>query len=781
MRAKTLGLIDRRFLFALTASCLWTACGDDETSTGTGGSGASGPTTTTDSSSSASSVSSSTSSAGGGGEAPATCTDGQQNADETDIDCGGGECPPCGEGLDCETPDDCQSGVCAGNICAAPACGDGVVNHPNEVCDDGNLDDTDACITGCVAATCGDGLIQAGVEGCDDGNMSDMDACLTTCVSATCGDGFVDAGVEECDDANADSTDGCLDTCIAAFCGDGFLQNGVEECDDANADNTDACLDTCAAASCGDGYMYAGFEECDDGVANSDTTPNACRTTCVAATCGDTVIDSGEACDDGNVINDFTCAANCATPCGPLVGDCNMDISTYCAPDGSGILTEACDPLQGKACDAGTGLCIGSCVDRLLAGDAVGCDFNASDMKQINTTPSRLILTNGGSATATVTITQGASTVATVDVPGGSTVEQTLAMISTLRTGETVLATDASYRVRSTQPITAVMHNAPSASTGDTSLLIPAGGWGNDHFVASYVPLSGYPAVYTVTARVDNTQVTLTPSALAPAVVSGAGVDASGSGTVTLNADDVLQVVASGNGDLSGTRVTSTQPVHISGGVTCAQVPNGTFYCDHLEDSIPAVSKLGTQYVVAPAPANGGGDRPSVVRIIATEPNTTISYEPASGGPPASIALAGGFLDVGPTAAAYQITASAKVLVAQYYPGENYAGAGQGTGDPSMKVLTPVGRYRNAYTFGTSSGYTNFLSIVLPSGSTVLLDGAAVNGATAVGASGFDRVNVSLASGTHNVSCAGTCAVDILGLGPFESYWHPVGAGFNDL
>lgn len=60
------------------------------------------------------------------------------------------------------------------------ACGNGRLD-PGEACDDGNTDDTDACVGLCVAAACGDGFWQAGVEACDDGNASDDDLCSTSC------------------------------------------------------------------------------------------------------------------------------------------------------------------------------------------------------------------------------------------------------------------------------------------------------------------------------------------------------------------------------------------------------------------------------------------------------------------------------------------------------------------------------------------------------------------------------------------------------------------------
>ena len=62
-----------------------------------------------------------------------------------------------------------------GNGGAGGSCGNGMVDI-GEQCDDGDLDNTDACLVGCVNAACGDGFVQAGVEQCDDGNVIGGDA-----------------------------------------------------------------------------------------------------------------------------------------------------------------------------------------------------------------------------------------------------------------------------------------------------------------------------------------------------------------------------------------------------------------------------------------------------------------------------------------------------------------------------------------------------------------------------------------------------------------------------
>ena len=86
-------------------------------------------------------------------------------------------------------------------------------------------DDTDI-----VFQNCGNGVIDSG-EACDDGNVSDSDACLSTCVVATCGDGFVNAGTEACDGSNLGGA-----SCTTLGLGSGSLQ-----CSSSCTFNTSGC------------------------------------------------------------------------------------------------------------------------------------------------------------------------------------------------------------------------------------------------------------------------------------------------------------------------------------------------------------------------------------------------------------------------------------------------------------------------------------------------------------------------------------------------------------
>ncbi|HEY2404602.1 MAG TPA: DUF4215 domain-containing protein [Polyangiaceae bacterium] len=223
-------------------------------------------------------------------------------------------------------PPDCK-------VTAAPGCGDGIVNLPNEVCDDGNSIPGDGCSGVCQVEKyftcppmggpctstiiCGDGVVGAG-EACDDGNKLAGDGCAADCRSVekgyaclvpnkpcvkthVCGDGNVDAN-EGCDDGGNANGDGCdskcrvelgfkcsgvPSTCTPTVCGDG-KKEGAESCDDGNKTPFDGCSATCQAepacppnsgctSSCGDGILLGANEQCDDG---NQRDGDGCSSTC---------------------------------------------------------------------------------------------------------------------------------------------------------------------------------------------------------------------------------------------------------------------------------------------------------------------------------------------------------------------------------------------------------------------------------------------------------------------------------------------------------------------
>jgi MYXO-CTERM domain-containing protein len=219
---------------------------------------------------------------------------------------------------------------------------------------------------------CGNGLPDA-LEGCDDGNVFDTDACLTTCVPASCGDGFVWATVEACDDANAFDGDACLSTCVEATCGDGVVWEGMEACDDGNADDTDACLTTCVAASCGDGIVQEGVEECDDANQyDDDDCTNRCTTPVSPATAGKDTGDSSSG-DETSAGDSTGSPGDTGTPdgtggpddtAGPD-GTGSPDPTATGGPGSDGSGTDASDTDGAGATDDGGGCACAAGSDRM--------------------------------------------------------------------------------------------------------------------------------------------------------------------------------------------------------------------------------------------------------------------------------------------------------------------------------------------------------------------------------------------------------------------------------
>ena len=116
------------------------------------------------------------------------------------------DCGACPDGLTCSLDGACEAGELV--------CGDGRVDGDEE-CDDGNADDSDACLSDCRSARCGDGVIREALEECDDAGESA--ACDDDCTAAVCGDGIVNAAAgEACDDGNTEHGDGCNGDCTVS-------------------------------------------------------------------------------------------------------------------------------------------------------------------------------------------------------------------------------------------------------------------------------------------------------------------------------------------------------------------------------------------------------------------------------------------------------------------------------------------------------------------------------------------------------------------------------------
>ena len=146
-------------------------------------------------------------SGGGGGDAappgpPATATDGIQNGDETDVDCGGSSGKACQDAQGCALASDCTSGVCAAGLCAAPSPTDQVRNGDETDVDCGGGTGK-ACAVGKQCAVHADCVNDACIPGAPYGKCAAGHSCRQHFGGETCGKG-------EPGEANAEHEDCCI-------------------------------------------------------------------------------------------------------------------------------------------------------------------------------------------------------------------------------------------------------------------------------------------------------------------------------------------------------------------------------------------------------------------------------------------------------------------------------------------------------------------------------------------------------------------------------------------
>jgi len=121
-----------------------------------------------------------------------TCTDGEQNGNETAVDCGGTLCDSlgdrCADGQRCLTGNDCTDLLCGNNFtCLFPSCTDGVKDGGETGIDCGN-----SSVTMCPACPAG--------QGCNVGSDCTSLVCQSNvCRVPSCSDGVQNGGESDVD------------------------------------------------------------------------------------------------------------------------------------------------------------------------------------------------------------------------------------------------------------------------------------------------------------------------------------------------------------------------------------------------------------------------------------------------------------------------------------------------------------------------------------------------------------------------------------------------------
>lgn len=494
---------------------------------------------------------------------------------------------------------------------------------------------------------------------------------------------------------------------------------------------------------------------------------------------------AAQTCVDGEFSGLEVCTGACVdevgcVSCEPGLPVCDGDVVKLCGDDGEfGAVLAACDPVQGMDCAAGR--CTGACAPDPMRAPEAGCEFWAVPV------PSEAVavggfgaaLTNTCEVAAALQIDAAGQPLLMLELaPGESRFVELPRLPPLYAANESVLTGNGAYRLRTDCPVLAVQFSGGvGLASVDASRLYPTERWGTEARVVTLpsamfeeadVPVQGY---FAVLARDDETTVTID---VPEGVVVGAvdAIPVTGDGEITLDRGQVLLLIAELPHDLAGARVSADRPIAVLGGHECSMVPLGTGFCDHLEEMMPPVARLGTDYVVmAPVGSDGGGSTvPHVIRVVGTQDGTMVTTsDPMLGG----TVDAGGVLELGPLVGGIEITSDAPVLVAQFLVGVELDPL---AADPSMLVPPPVEQHRLEHALWTGEDWAlQVVQVVGPMGVSATLDGVEVSGWAAV-AGGYVGASVVVDTpGAHGLVADMPVGVSVIGLQstpPVASYGY---------
>jgi hypothetical protein len=346
------------------------------------------------------------------------------------------------------------------------------------------------------------------------------------------------------------------------------------------------------------------------------------------------------------------------------------------------------------------------------------------------------------------------------------------------------------------------------AFSNDASLLLPSTALTGNYRITGYPTIDALGSVFgsyfTVTGTQDQTVVNVTLSAIG-SVIAGGGIAAQGAGATfsfNVNAGDVVQIanldgalsgsmgdVLSG-GDLSGSVVTATKPVQVITGSPCTQVPSSTDACDHVEETNLPAETLGTDYVVTVPTGPRGSPQGHVVRIYGSFNNTHLVYDPPIASAPTTIHAGEVRYVASVVETDFRVTGDQPFAVSSFQLGgsvlQQDPGPTMGMGDPAQSTVVSVQQFRTHYVFLAPGDYeSNFIDVVAPIGTTLVLDNMNVNvAADAVGSSDFGVTRVMLpkgGSGSHVLVADKPVGVQVIGYGLFTSYQYPAGLNLDHI
>lgn len=322
------------------------------------------------------------------------------------------------------------------------------------------------------------------------------------------------------------------------------------------------------------------------------------------------------------------------------------------------------------------------------------------------------------------------------------------------------------------------------AFTGDGFIVYPIDVLGKEYYTVSFTQTYHSNSQLAIVATEDATTVTIRLSGTYYREF-GDSRQAWGSYTVNMNKYDTYQLQNSG--DLSGTRVTSNQPISVFSGNDRSEVGSGPTK-DHMVSQILPVQSLADYYLTVPTPHRTTGD---VIKAVSSLYYTTVTGQCRdTTGQNTTYTL---YL-MYPGSAKEQVigsdmfcswTGDKPFSISQFVMSQQTTNE---KSDPSMCFIPAVAQFRAQYMFTTAprhgSPYTSYFMFAVLSADKggLLIDGNSLPNTTElfyIGNSEYVGGFVPIIDGFHNITHVNPIKTFLgiaYGVADFESYMFAVGS-----
>ena len=247
--------------------------------------------------------------------------------------------------------------------------------------------------------------------------------------------------------------------------------------------------------------------------------------------------------------------------------------------------------------------------------------------------------------------------------------------------------------------------------------------------------------------------------------------------TITLNAGQCYQLMASEYGDFSGSQisVTNGKKIAVFAGNLCTLVPNNCTACDHIVEQMMPITCWGQHFIITNSMMRSN----DIVRITALNNNCQIIKD---GNLLTTINARQTYqFEITSSTPAVYLETSEPSSVYLYFTG---ASCGGENGDPSMVIVSPIEQKISNVTFSTfNSGASqyHYVNIITDSDkvSTMRLDGNNISSDfhPVSGNADYCYARMQVSHGSHTLSNAmGGFVGHVYGLGWCESYAYSVGS-----